>query len=156
MRTLTVRRHVVRTKQTGRAVLEGAKTDAGERTVTLPQLLVTALQRHKEGQVQDHQWLAGARWVGPDYLGGETNGFVFTSTVGTGIEPRRVNVYFSEACERAGIPAHTFHGLRHDFGSLLLAAGVPTRVVQEMLGHANPNIRWGATSTFPMSCSLRA
>ena len=43
----------------------------------------------------------------------------------------------AEACERAGIPAHTFHGLRHDFGSLLLAAGVPTRVVQEMLGHAD-------------------
>ncbi len=58
-------------------------------------------------------------------------------------------MYFSEACERAGIPAHTFHGLRHDFGSLLLAAGVPTRVVQEMLGHANPYITMGRYQHVP-------
>jgi integrase len=100
-RTLTVRRHVVRTKQTGRAVLEGAKTDAGERTVMLPQLLVRALKRHKDGQLQDQQ-LAGGRWLGPDYLSGESGGFVFTSTIGTGIEPRRVNVYFSRRASERG------------------------------------------------------
>lgn len=111
-----VRRHVVRTKQTGqsgRAVLDGAKTDAGERTVMLPQLLVRALQRHKEGQLQD-QRLAGGRWVGPDYLGGETDGFVFTSTIGTRFEPRRSMSTSRMPGDRAGIPAHTFHGLRHD------------------------------------------
>lgn len=33
--------------------------------------------------------------------------------------------------------SHRFHGLRHDFASLLLAAGVSNRVVMEMMGHSN-------------------
>jgi integrase len=33
--------------------------------------------------------------------------------------------------------SHRFHGLRHDFASLLLAAGVADRVVMEMMGHSN-------------------
>jgi integrase len=74
---------------------------------------------------------------------------VFTSTIGTVMEPRRVNTYFARACARAGIGGHTFHGLRHDFGSLLLAAGVPTRVVQEMLGHANSYITMGRYQHVP-------
>ena len=32
---------------------------------------------------------------------------------------------------------HRFHGLRHDFASLLLAAGVADRVVMEIMGHSN-------------------
>ena len=36
-----------------------------------------------------------------------------------------------------GLDAHTCHGLRHDFASLLVGAGVPNRVVMEMLGHTN-------------------
>ncbi len=35
---------------------------------------------------------------------------------------------------------HTFHGLRYDFGSLLMGAGVPDKVVAEPMGHANPAI----------------
>jgi integrase len=147
-RTLTVRRHVVRTKQAGRAIREGAKTRAGERTIVLPQLLVQALRRHQARQFED-RLLAGARWLGPSYVDRKPTGYVFTSTVGTVMEPRRVNAYFSRACERAGLSEHTFHGLRHDFGSLLLAAGVPPRVVQEMLGHANPYITMGRYQHVP-------
>jgi integrase len=32
---------------------------------------------------------------------------------------------------------HRFHGLRHDFASLLLAAGVADRVIMEMMGRSN-------------------
>jgi integrase len=42
--------------------------------------------------------------------------------------------------ERAGLDQHTFHGLRHAFGSLLMEQGVPDKVVAELLGHANPAV----------------
>jgi integrase len=41
-------------------------------------------------------------------------------------------------CSSAGIrPAATFHDLRRTWGSLMLNAGVPIEVVQEVLGHAD-------------------
>ena len=36
--------------------------------------------------------------------------------------------------------AVTLHGLRHTFGSLLLADGAPVKHVSEQMGHANPSI----------------
>jgi integrase len=80
---------------------------------------------------------AGDRWKGPDYPDGRSTGFIFTSDVGTVLEPRRVDEYFATVRARAGLEQHTFHGLRHDFAGLLLAAGVPGRVVMEMMGHAD-------------------
>lgn len=32
-------------------------------------------------------------------------------------------------------PAHNLHGLRHTFGTQCAAAGVPTRTIQEWMGH---------------------
>jgi len=60
--------------------------------------------------------------------------------VGTVLEPRRVDEYFATVRTRAGLDEDTFHGLRHDFAGLLLAAHVPGRVVSEMMGHANYSI----------------
>jgi integrase len=37
-----------------------------------------------------------------------------------------------------GVPAITFHGLRHTSGSLEMAAGTPLKVVSERLGHKDP------------------
>ena len=45
------------------------------------------------------------------------------------------------ACKRlavkAGVPALRFHDLRHTGATLLIAAGVPAKVVAERLGHAS-------------------
>ena len=57
------------------------------------------------------------------------------------LEPRKVDLYFESVRSRAGLDGHTFHGLRHDFAGLLFgAAGVPARVVSEMMGHADYSI----------------
>jgi integrase len=42
---------------------------------------------------------------------------------------------FDEIVAAAGVARITIHGLRHTCASLLLAAGVPSKVVQERLGH---------------------
>ena len=40
--------------------------------------------------------------------------------------------------DAAGLPRIRFHDLRHTHASLLVAAGVPIKVVSERLGHAHP------------------
>jgi integrase len=41
---------------------------------------------------------------------------------------------------RAGIPTVTFHQLRHSAASLLIAQGVPLKVVSQVLGHSTSTI----------------
>ena len=43
---------------------------------------------------------------------------------------------FSRLLEAAGLPCVRFHDLRHSCATLLLAQGVPARVVIELLGHS--------------------
>lgn len=44
---------------------------------------------------------------------------------------------FQRLLRAAGLPPQRFHDLRHGAASFMLAAGVPLKVVQEVLGHAN-------------------
>jgi integrase len=62
---------------------------------------------------------------------------VFTSNKGTRLEPRNLNRAFTRICVAAGI-SRTLHGLRHDFGSMLVAAGVPVPTIAAILGHSSP------------------
>ena len=43
---------------------------------------------------------------------------------------------FEQLVRRAGLPAMTFHGLRHQHASLLIAQGVDLAVVSKRLGHS--------------------
>ena len=43
---------------------------------------------------------------------------------------------FLPLLRRAGLPRMRFHDLRHSAATILLAAGVPERVVMEILGHS--------------------
>jgi integrase len=44
--------------------------------------------------------------------------------------------HFKGVIEKEGLPEIRFHDLRHTHASLLLAAGVHPKVVQERLGHS--------------------
>jgi integrase len=61
---------------------------------------------------------------------------VFTTPVGTPIDPRIDYREFKKLLARAGLPSVRPHDLRHTAASLLLAQGVPARVVMEILGHS--------------------
>ncbi|MBF6613954.1 MAG: site-specific integrase [Chloroflexi bacterium] len=65
------------------------------------------------------------------------SGLVFTSTIGTPLDPRNAFRSFQDALQRAGLPHIRFHDLRHTCASLLLAQGVHPRVVMETLGHSH-------------------
>ncbi|MGB6453876.1 MAG: tyrosine-type recombinase/integrase [Streptosporangiaceae bacterium] len=58
------------------------------------------------------------------------------SSIGTPVEPRNVNRRWDELRRRAGLDWLRLHDLRHGCATLLLAKGVPDRVIMEVLGHA--------------------
>jgi integrase len=67
----------------------------------------------------------------------QEHGLVFTTEIGTPLEPRNVLRRFELLEERAGLRGVTLHTLRHSAASFLLAAGTHTKVVQEHLGHSS-------------------
>ena len=76
---------------------------------------------------------AEALVLGPQW---PATGLVFTSTVGTVIEPRNLSRLFDELIAAPSVRRIRFHDLRHTCASLLLAQGVPPRVVMDVLGHS--------------------
>jgi integrase len=93
--------------------------------------VIALLHRHHAQQLQD-RLLAGEQWQDHD--------LVFCSRIGTPIVPRNFLRERQALLRRAGIPNIRFHDLRHSFVSLLIAAGVPLKVVQELAGHSDPRI----------------
>ncbi len=67
-----------------------------------------------------------------------TAGWMFTDGRGEPIHPHAISQTFERIARRAGVPVIRLHGLRHTHGTLLIAAGVPVKVVSERLGHARP------------------
>ncbi|HEY6379198.1 MAG TPA: tyrosine-type recombinase/integrase [Candidatus Dormibacteraeota bacterium] len=141
-RRLRVRYALQRVK--GQLVLIDPKTKKSGREVVLPEAVVAALREHRRRQLEE-QLLAGGRWVDsvPIYsvsdgrVSGTTSGLVFRTTIGTPLDGSMVTAAFHAALGRAGVRQVRFHDLRHSCASLLLAQGVPARVVMEVLGHSS-------------------
>jgi integrase len=124
-RRLYVRHQLQRIKGRG-LVLKTPKTAKSRRVLPLPDPTVVALRAHKVKQLEE-RLLAGPRWKETD--------FVFTTSIGTPIEPTNVNKHFNRLVAAAGVPKQRFHDQRHWCATLLLAQGVAPRVVMELLGH---------------------
>lgn len=123
--SLAVRRTVTRE---GRK-FEEVKTARSRRTVKLQRRVVLALLEHRDRQAFERK-KAGDRWQ--DY------GLVFTSEIGTpAVQHNLKRRHFQPACERAGLTGFRLYDLRHTAATLALAAGVPPKVVSEMLGHSS-------------------
>lgn len=115
-------------REGGHIVTADTKTLKSRRAVNLPEPVVELLARHREQQEKQRVDL-GAAWV-------ET-GFVFTSSIGTPIDPRNLYRDFQKVCENAGLSHWHPHELRHSAASLMLASGVKLQVVSQVLGHSS-------------------
>ncbi|HXH20539.1 MAG TPA: site-specific integrase [Dehalococcoidia bacterium] len=62
---------------------------------------------------------------------------VFTNERGLPLWRSQVRRAWLRLLEKAGLPHLRIHDLRHSAASLLLAEGVPVKVVSEMLGHSD-------------------
>ena len=124
-RILSVRRSVSANGRTFKAT----KTGRG-RTLRLTPDTVAALVLHRARQ-QEHRAMMGASW--------QEHGLVFPSLEGTSTNVDNfVKRSFKPLLRKAGLPNIRFHDLRHTFATLLLPRPeVPSKVVQEMLGHSS-------------------
>jgi integrase len=95
--------------------------------IRMPGVVVAALKAHRTRQLED-RLAAGGAW--------KDSGFVFTSPIGTALEPLNVTREFHVLLASAGLPVIRFHDLRHTAATLLLAQGVDPRTIMETLGHS--------------------
>ena len=116
----------------GQYVLLEPKTAKSKRTVALPTIAVDAL-RTRGTQQKEQRLRAGSLWTNPLDL-------IFTTPFGKPMHGPTVTRSFQTALEAAKLPRQRFHDLRHGAASLLLAQGVPLKVVQEALGHATISV----------------
>jgi integrase len=123
--TLTVRRTLQRTG--GALRLVTPKTDTSVRTLPLLGLVEEALREHRKVQEAERA-AAGDRW--------QETGHVFTTTIGTVIEPGNLRRTWEPLRRAAGLGDVVFHGLRHTCVTLLFDLGVPTHTVREIAGHS--------------------
>lgn len=50
--------------------------------------------------------------------------------------PDKLQAGLDAACKRAGVPRISLHGMRHSMAAVAVTEGVPIKVLQEILGHA--------------------
>ncbi len=144
--TATIRRGLKRIKGRG-LVIDGVKSRTSRRTVHLPAVAVEQLVVHRRRQATERLAFPGAWPAAP--LGVD---LVFRTVSGTALDPSNVWGYLSTATRHAGAEyldeARTQikpgtglghwhpHELRHSTASLLIAQGVPLKVVSDLLGHS--------------------
>ena len=111
-----------------RIELAELKTRRSRRTLFLTKGIVEALRAQRDRQELDRED-AGALWA--------DSGLIFTSVIGTPMDPDNFAKQFVRLCESAGLGHWHPHEARHSAASVMLAQGIPLEVVSEVLGHSS-------------------
>ena len=123
----TLRVHKALQRVEGTLQLVDPKTSRSRRTLAMPATVSAALAAHRQRQARERT-VAGDRWDERD--------FVFATTRGRPLDCRNVTRSFKRLLAAAELPDLRWHDLRHSCASLLLAQGVPYRVIMDVLGHS--------------------
>lgn len=110
------------------------KTRKSRRTLALPGRCIDALRAQRSQQAAEKR-TAGEAW--------KEHGLVFSSKVGTPLDPSHVRRDFRRAIKEAeGITAAdwTPRELRHSFVSLLSDSGVPLEEISRLVGHSGTSV----------------
>ncbi|MDR3120055.1 MAG: site-specific integrase [Clostridiales bacterium] len=109
------------------AIVEGRpKTTAGVREIPLSPLVCAKLEAHRRRRLE-YRLSIGELW--------NETGFIFTSEVGTPIEPRRLLKMFHAVLMKAGLKKAGLHTLRHTFATRAVEAGMNIKILSTVLGH---------------------
>jgi integrase len=105
--------------------------------LSLPDPVITALRSHRKTWVDEqlHGKQPANAWD-----------LVFVGAAGEPLNPRTIWTDFHGKLKSAKLPPIRFHDLRPSTASLLLLAGVPARMVQEILGHRSIGLTLGTYS----------
>ena len=124
---LHVRRNL-RKVEGGFEITDELKTAKSRRSLTMPHPLVEALRGNREVQDSERE-AAGEAWDPgwPD--------LVFTSLLGTPLDPSNVRRMFKELTNSAGLGDWSPNELRHSCVSILSSRGVPLEEIADVMGH---------------------
>ena len=100
-------------------VVDHPKTDAGNRTIILPETAEKTIR--------------AIRALNPF---GE---FMFMDKLGR-IRAKRFNTWLHRACKKIGIPERSTHKIRKTYASVLLSSGVDEKLVTSQMGHTDISI----------------
>lgn len=115
----------------GTPFLDDPKNASSRRTVTLPEVALTALRARQAAQRLDRVGNPG--WVDRD--------LVFTNENGDPIRRDRVTRAFQEELVAAGLPFQRFHDMRHAVVTILHGGGhgLSLQAIGASLGHSRPS-----------------
>ena len=123
--------HALKRERSG-LVFGDPKTKRTKRVLYIPDVTARILREHRVAQKRERLEFGpgwGGEWVEHD--------FVFTSPVGTPIDPSNFAKALSRATEVAGLGSWSPHEFRHTAASLMIASGVPLKQASEALGHSS-------------------
>lgn len=103
-----------------------------QRIIHLPDIAIRYLQNEKIRQ-DNNKSVLGELWS-------NTNNLVFTEATGEFISYSNFYYHYKRIADRIGRPDTSPHDLRHTAATIAIASGADVKSVQDMLGHASPNI----------------
>ena len=109
----------------------GAKTESGNRSITIPDILIDKLRKHIE-MIENEMKRYGENYNKEKLL--------VCSVKGTPLTIPNLRRLWYRLLEETGSRKIRFHDLRHTCASLLLSVGAHPKVVQELLGHSSIKI----------------
>jgi integrase len=107
------------------------KTNAGKRSLPLDVSLVTLLTSHQTRE-RAEKLKAGKAY--------KDSGYVLEDEIGLPYHQDTISSRFERLVTAARLPRIRLHDTRHTAASLMLASGVPTKIVSELLGHSSPTV----------------
>lgn len=111
----------------GELVISAPKTERSRRTVPLSAPVVELLRKHRAGQAAE-RLRAGDQW--------HDSGLVFTTELGSPVDPRNLLRVVEVAARSAGVQTD-LHTIRHSAAVAWLEAGVHIKAVADLLGHSS-------------------
>ena len=112
--------------------LKPPKSKRGRRNITLSSSAIAVLREHRRAQLEI--WIA----LGMGKPDDET--LVFSTIEGELLSPDNLSRDWGRARRRFGLPAVSFHALRHTHASILLRGGTDVLTVSRRLGHSKPSV----------------
>jgi len=112
-------------------IQEYTKTDSSTRYISMSNYLSSMLLEYKSMQ-DEHIKKFGKAYQNLDLVFARQDGFY--------IDPATFRDYYLAMLRQAGLQHYKFHALRHTFATRALEAGVPIKVVSQILGHASVQI----------------
>lgn len=116
--TITIKKSMNRLKTSdgkSKVIIDSPKTSSSNRTIPYPQFLNDVIEKHR----------------------GNKDSFVLSTDKLDFVEPRLLQIKFSNIVSECSLDNVTFHTLRHTFATRCIECGFDVKTLSEILGHSD-------------------